>query len=84
MISEVKSMSPGEWFLLVVLSVLWGGSFFFVGKAVEALPPLNIVAIRVTLAAIVLGACPRIEKATYNHYQNLFSFGSISSKTGYV
>ncbi len=51
---EVSSMSPYEWLLLSILSILWGGSFFFVGIAVEALPPLTIVALRVALAAIVL------------------------------
>lgn len=43
-----------EWCLLIVLSILWGGSFFFVGTAVEALPPFTIVAIRVGLAAAAL------------------------------
>lgn len=41
---------------LLVLSVLWGGSFFFVGVAVGDLPPLTIVALRVGLAALGLGA----------------------------
>ena len=50
----VKSMSPNEWLLLIILSILWGGSFFFVGVAVEALPPLTIVALRVSLATIAL------------------------------
>lgn len=52
--STVKSMSLYEWLLLVILSILWGGSFFFVGVAVEALPPLSIVTLRVFLAAITL------------------------------
>lgn len=52
--STVKSMSPYEWLLLIILSILWGGSFFFVGVAVEALPPLTIVTLRVFLAAIIL------------------------------
>ncbi len=52
--STVKSMSPYEWLLLTILSILWGGSFFFVGVAVEALPPLTIVTLRVFLAAIAL------------------------------
>jgi drug/metabolite transporter (DMT)-like permease len=52
--STIKSMSPYEWLLLTVLSILWGGSFFFVGVAVEALPPLTIVTLRVFLAAIAL------------------------------
>lgn len=47
-------MSPLEWSLLFVLSVLWGGSFFFVGVAVKTLPPFTIVALRVALAAVVL------------------------------
>jgi len=52
--STVKSMSPYEWLLLTILSILWGGSFFFVGVTVEALPPLTIVTLRVFLAAIAL------------------------------
>ncbi|WP_028583690.1 DMT family transporter [Desulfogranum mediterraneum] len=51
---EVQSMTPYEWLLLIVLSIFLGGSFFFVGVAVEALPPLTIVALRVGLAALAL------------------------------
>jgi drug/metabolite transporter (DMT)-like permease len=51
---EVKTMSLFEWLLLIILSILWGGSFFFVGVAVKVLPPLTIVALRVTLATIIL------------------------------
>jgi drug/metabolite transporter (DMT)-like permease len=40
--------------LLIALSLLWGGSFFFVGVAVKALPPFTIVALRVGIAAIAL------------------------------
>ncbi|MEM6678825.1 MAG: DMT family transporter [Pseudomonadota bacterium] len=42
------------WALLIVLSVLWGGSFFFVEVAVSALPPLTLVWLRVALAAAAL------------------------------
>jgi drug/metabolite transporter (DMT)-like permease len=48
------SMGAREWLMLVALSVLWGGSFFFVGVAVAELPPLTIVTLRVGLAAITL------------------------------
>jgi drug/metabolite transporter (DMT)-like permease len=51
---EIKTMSLFEWLLLIILSILWGGSFFFVGVAVKVLPPLTIVALRVTLATIIL------------------------------
>ena len=47
-------MTAAEWALLVGLSVLWGGSFLFVGIAVAELPPLTIVVARVALAAAAL------------------------------
>jgi drug/metabolite transporter (DMT)-like permease len=43
-----------DWSLLGVLSVLWGGSFFFTGVSLQELPPLTIVFLRVALAAIIL------------------------------
>ncbi|MEH6801293.1 MAG: DMT family transporter [Halopseudomonas sabulinigri] len=49
-------MSASDWAMLVILSVLWGGSFFFVGVAVADLPPLTIVTLRVGIAAIALWA----------------------------
>lgn len=49
-------MSARAWLLLLLLSILWGGSFFFVGVAVTELPPLSIVATRVGLAALILWA----------------------------
>ncbi|MDJ0948812.1 MAG: EamA family transporter [Alphaproteobacteria bacterium] len=48
------SMTPLEWGMLITLSILWGGSFFFVGVAVAELPPLSIVTLRVGLAAMTL------------------------------
>ena len=47
-------MNRREWAMLVTLSVLWGGSFFFAEIALESLPPLTIVTLRVGLAAITL------------------------------
>jgi drug/metabolite transporter (DMT)-like permease len=47
-------MSGSDWLLLVLLSILWGGSFFFAKIAVAALPPLSIVLGRVAIAAVAL------------------------------
>ena len=47
-------MGLAEWLLLLALSVLWGGSFLFIGIAVKELPPLTIVTLRVALAALAL------------------------------
>ena len=53
--TAIKStMGAGEWAMLLTLSVLWGGSFFFVEVVVTELPPLTIVSLRVALAAIAL------------------------------
>lgn len=49
-----KTMTPRTWGLLIVLSLLWGGAFFFVGVAVKSLPPLTIVALRLGLGATAL------------------------------
>ncbi len=49
-----KVMTPLEWGLLLILSLLWGGSFFFTGIAVRELPTLTIVVCRVGLAALIL------------------------------
>jgi drug/metabolite transporter (DMT)-like permease len=54
-----RPMAPREWGLLVLLSLLWGGSFFFTGVAVRELPPLTIVVLRVGLAALLLLAMVR-------------------------
>ena len=49
-----QTMSTKDWSMLLLLSCLWGGSFFFIGVAVTELPPLTIVTLRVGLAAIIL------------------------------
>ncbi|MEJ0077607.1 MAG: DMT family transporter [Alphaproteobacteria bacterium] len=55
-----RSMTAAEWAMLLTMSVLWGGSFFFVGIAVKELPPLTVVLLRVGLAAAMLFPMLRI------------------------
>src|SRR5882762_735783 len=43
-----------DWSLLGLLSILWGGSFFFNGFVLKQLPPLTVVFLRVAIAAIIL------------------------------
>ncbi len=47
-------MSLSQWLLLIVLGVLWGGSFFFTGVAIHHVPLLTLVLARVALAALAL------------------------------
>jgi len=51
---KYRTMSRSEWLLLIFLSLLWGGSFFFNEILLRELRPFTLVFGRTTLAAIVL------------------------------
>ena len=51
-----RTMGAMEWALLIALSVLWGGSFFFAEVALVELRPFTVVLCRVGFAALVLVA----------------------------
>lgn len=55
MMQKQAAMTSFEWALLLILSVLWGGSFFFSKVALAEVPPLTVVLARVGLAAVALG-----------------------------
>ncbi len=73
-----------DWGLLVLLSVIWGGSYLFIGIAVKDLSPLVIVMARVILAAaallpihiLVQGALPR-DRATWTAIAGLSVLNNI-------
>lgn len=52
--SQQSSIKALDWSLLILLSALWGGSFFFSKIALSDLPPLTVVLCRVSLAALAL------------------------------
>lgn len=54
MTTNNASIDARDWSLLGLLSILWGGSFFFNGVVLKELPPLTVVFLRVALAAIML------------------------------
>ena len=47
-------MNRADWATLLILSVLWGGSFFFIGIAIHSVAPITLVLLRVTFASILL------------------------------
>ena len=47
-----RVMGASDWALLIALSVLWGGSFFFAEVALAELRPLTLVLARVGIAAV--------------------------------
>ena len=60
-------MSAADWLLLVVLSLLWGGSFFFAKIAVTELPPLTVALGRVGIAAAILALLVRATGNSWPH-----------------
>jgi drug/metabolite transporter (DMT)-like permease len=54
MTAKDVSIDARDWVLLGLLSVLWGGSFFFNGVVLKELPPFTLVLLRVALAALML------------------------------
>jgi len=51
-----RTMSGTDWAILLFLSVLWGGSFFFIEVALDTVASLTLVLIRVAIAAALLWA----------------------------
>ncbi|MDN3273516.1 DMT family transporter [Frankia sp. RB7] len=54
-----------DWSLLAVLSILWGGSFFFNGAALRELPPFTLVLLRVALGAAILLPLLRMQGVSF-------------------
>ncbi|MEL7228361.1 MAG: DMT family transporter [Pseudomonadota bacterium] len=52
--TPAPTLSPKTWALLLLLSLIWGGSFLFARIAVLEVPPITLVFARVALAALAL------------------------------
>jgi drug/metabolite transporter (DMT)-like permease len=47
-------MTPVDWAMLIFLSLIWGGSFFFNAIILREIPTITLVAVRVSVAAVAL------------------------------
>lgn len=52
-------MSTADWLLLIALSVLWGGSFYFAKVAVLEIPPLTLALGRVVIGGALIAVLIR-------------------------
>jgi drug/metabolite transporter (DMT)-like permease len=74
-------MKPKEWWLLITLSVCWGGSFFFVEVALFDFQPFTLVFLRIAIAALVLvGVVYLIDGRVLNLVMQLNRRGAIGKK----
>jgi drug/metabolite transporter (DMT)-like permease len=51
---SAPTLRPADWARLLLLSLFWGGSFFFIRVAVVEVPPFTLVLARVAIAAMLL------------------------------
>lgn len=69
--------------MLILLSVAFGGSFFFTGVAVRELPPLSIVVLRVSLAAVALHVFLRLTGVNFlsygKHWRDFAGMGLLNN-----
>lgn len=52
--ASTQRLTGATWILLILLGLIWGGSFFFARIAVLEVPPFTLVFFRLSLAAIAL------------------------------
>jgi drug/metabolite transporter (DMT)-like permease len=81
--SEPLRMGKREWGLLALLSLLWGGSFFFIKVMVMQIPPLTMVMGRVAIAAAALNAslwvCRTALPRGFGVWRSFFVMGLINN-----
>lgn len=66
-------MTPFAWLMLVTLSVVWGGTFFFQEIAVRDLPTFTIVACRVAIAAGLLWGVTKLVGGSLPTHRNIWA-----------
>ncbi len=76
-------MKTTDWILLVVLSLVWGGSFFFNEIGLRELPVLSIVALRVAIAAVILWAVVLVRghriPSGFRHWSWFLTMGLVNN-----
>ncbi|MCZ8376967.1 MAG: DMT family transporter [Beijerinckiaceae bacterium] len=62
---QTPSMSSSDWALLVLLSMLWGGSYLFNALALRELPVFTVVAFRVLVGGLALHLALRVMRIPF-------------------
>ena len=77
------SMSAATWATLILLGLIWGASFFFGRIAVQHVPPMTLVLLRVSLAALALhlafGRLPGFYATLASRWPELLVLGLINN-----
>ena len=57
-----SQMNRRDWLILIVLALIWGGAFFFIGVAVRHVAPLTYVWLRLSIAAAGMWLFLRVKR----------------------
>lgn len=63
--SPTNRMTPLSWAMLILLAVVWGGSFFFTKIVIADIPPVTLIFYRVVIAAAALHLVLRLQGARF-------------------
>ncbi|WP_321344929.1 DMT family transporter [Breoghania sp.] len=81
--NAARQMTPLAWALLITLSILWGGSFFFTKIAVAEIGPMEIVFLRIVFAAVTLHVVLRLRglafPLTWSGFAPFLVMGAINN-----
>jgi len=72
-----------DWLMLMTLVAMWGTSFLFIEIALRSVAPLTLVAIRVTLSAVLLFGAMRVLRLKTPHGARTWSFFTLLALLGY-
>ncbi|MBO3760876.1 DMT family transporter [Ciceribacter sp. L1K23] len=76
-------LTSKAWLLLVLLGLIWGGSFFFARIAVAYVPPFTLVLLRLSLAALALHVWLRGSSDLYGslrrHWKEFLLMGLLNN-----
>lgn len=86
--SSNLAITPRDWLLLALLSIVWGGSYFFAKVAVEDVGPITVVFGRVVLAAAILAVAMRFRGMPFPRgraaWEPFVVMGAINSALPYT
>jgi drug/metabolite transporter (DMT)-like permease len=71
-VRQAAPAGPGDFLLLGLLALLWGASYLFIRVAVAEIPPLSLIAFRVTGALAVLAAVLALRGQTWPRGRSLW------------
>src|ERR1051325_9307599 len=81
--ASLPKPSTTAWALILLLGLIWGGSFFFARIAVAEVPPFTLVFLRLFLAALALHIYLHGRFALYatlrSHWRSFLVMGLINN-----